>query len=609
MAPEMVEGGQGAASDARADVWSWGVLLHALLTRSTGMAKDEDLWAYLTMMKDGRWWDGTAALWGAEELPEGAFKAVRHSLCERGERVGLLAGAVLLGQDGLVEAMVGEMEAPEEVKKAELRIAMLEFGQVALPQEASSAEASFQAKVLIALAGDHQALGDEAQAITCLQQAARLFPDHTDDTTRARTLNDLALALSRRGDQNEATALLEQALAMEQRLLPGDHPDTATALNNLASCHNRQGEYGRAARLYEEALAMQRRLLPEDHPSIATSLHNLASCYDSQGEYGKAVLLHEEALAMRRRVLPEDHPGIATSLNNLATCRYRQGEYGKAILLHEEALAMQRRLLPEDHPDIATSLSSLATCHESQGEYGKALLLYEEALAMQRRLLPEDHPSIAESMADIGTTLLGMGDYAGAVRYLEQAIAIFSESLPPDNPKLLLYLKARELLRIRDLYRTLWASAAEPCPEADVGAVDWPSKSVVELEAFLRSRGMELGGKGGGQLDRATLVQVAIAIAAEEEEQGGKGAYPDGKHSVTHFSLASRLFSSAKTGLLSESALPAGSPALNLPSRQGEATLPPLMPWLVLWTGRASRWWSWRPSCGPGGWTWGGKGT
>jgi hypothetical protein len=44
--------------------------------------------------------------------------------------------------------------------------------------------------------------------------------------------------------------------------------------------------------------------------------------------------------------------------------------------------------------------------------------------------------------------------------------------------------------------------------------VDWASKSVVELEAFLRSRGVD----PGGQCDRATLVEIAMAIAAEEED-------------------------------------------------------------------------------------------
>jgi hypothetical protein len=128
VAPEMVEGrpkvcASTSLSDARADVWSWGVVLHALLTRSTAMAKRGYVSEYLSMIKEERWCKEAAALWGREELPRGVLEAVKQSLCERGKRVGLLAGAVLLGQRGLVEEMVGGMG---EVTEAELRIAMLE---------------------------------------------------------------------------------------------------------------------------------------------------------------------------------------------------------------------------------------------------------------------------------------------------------------------------------------------------------------------------------------------------------------------------------------------------------------------------------------------------
>jgi tetratricopeptide (TPR) repeat protein len=433
VAPEMVEGGQGASSDARADVWSWGVVLHALLTRSTAMAKEGSVSAYLTIMEDERWWEEVAALWGAEEMPAGVFKAVRHSLCEKGERVGILAGAVLLGQQGLVEAMVGGMEAPEEVKKAELDIARLESSRFALPQGAlSPAKVSTQADLLLALAGGHEATGDEAQAIRCLQHAALVC--HTDDVQRGKILNDLALALLRRGDHEEAVALLEEALAMKRRLVPEDHPNIATSLTNLASCHFSKGKYDKAVSQYEEALAMQRRLLPGDHLDTATSLNNLASCHHDLGEYGKAVALLEEALAMQRRLLPEDHPSIASSLNNLASCHKSQGEYGEAVLLQEEALAMQRRLLPEDHPDIATSLTNLASCHFSRGEYSKAVRLHEEALAMMRRLLPEDHRDIATSLINLANCHTRQGECVKAVPLYEQTLAMLRLLLPEDHP-------------------------------------------------------------------------------------------------------------------------------------------------------------------------------
>jgi hypothetical protein len=326
VAPDMVEGGQGVSSDARADAWSWGVLLHALLTRSTAMANEGSVSAYVTTMEDGRWWETTAALWGPEELSRGVFEAVRRSLCERGERVGLLAGAVLLGQQGLVEAMVGGTDAPAEVKEAELRIARL---------EARVSHCSSPVEALLELSECHEAVGDEAQAIACLQQAERSC-DQADDIRRAKVLHELGVALQRRGDHEEAIVLFEEALAMRRRLLPADHPDIARSLDNLASSRSSQGEYAQGALLHEEALAMRRRLLPEDHPDIAMSLNNLAICHYCVGEYDKGVLLYKEALAMRRRLHAGDHLHVAMSLSNLANNHIIQGEYDKAVRLHQE---------------------------------------------------------------------------------------------------------------------------------------------------------------------------------------------------------------------------------------------------------------------------------
>jgi tetratricopeptide (TPR) repeat protein len=616
VAPEMVEqGDEGEAasspsSDARADVWSWGVLLHALLTRSTATAKGKSISASLTMMEGERWRDEVAALWGPEELPTGVLEALKYSLCERGERVGLLAGAVLLGQQGLVEEVVWEMDAPEEVKKAEHHIAMLESLMVATPRSVSPpSEHLPQADFLVSLADSHVAVGDEVQAVACLQQASRLFLDGSDSTQYANILDKLAMAYSRRGDYGAAAAALfsqvvdvrrrllpedhldtasslnnfanclsslgeygkavllhENALVMKRRLLPEDHPDIASSLVGLASCHGKQREYGKAVLLLQEALAKRRRLLPEDHPDIASSLMGLASCHGTQGEYGKAVLLHEEALAMKRRLLPEDHPHIAASLSNLGICLKRQGEYGKAVVLHEEALAMQRRLLPENHPDIAmsmnnlatcyerqgeygkavvlheealamkrrllpvdhleivSSLLNLATCHQSQGEYGKAVLLHEESLAMRRRLLPKDHPDLGWSVMAVGKALGFVDDYAGALRHLEEALAILSMSLPEDHPHLLQISSC-----VQSLTTVVGPSPGPPAPapqEARGGAaggevVDWSSKSVHELKAFLRSRGMDVE----GEPDVEDLLQAATALAEQhrEEPEGRQG--------------------------------------------------------------------------------------
>jgi tetratricopeptide (TPR) repeat protein len=426
VAPEMVVSSQ--SSDARADVWSWGVLLHALLTRSTAMAKGHSISEYLTSMK-GEWWEEAAALWGPEEpLPGGVLSAVKHSLCERGERVGLLAGAVLLGQQGLVEEMVGGMGAPAEVKEAELRIAMLE-------SRLSSTEPSSRPELLITLAESHTAVGDETQAIACLQQALRLCAYQSDDGMHATILHKLGVALDRRGDHKEAVLLLTQVTDMRRRLLPGDDPMIAKALSDLGDCRYHQGEYGKAVSLLEEALAMQRRVLPEDHLDIAISLNTLANCCMRQADYGRAMPLYETVLAVRQRLLPEVHPDIATSLNNLAACHENQGEYDKAIPLQEEALAMERQLLPGDHRDIAIFLNNLATCHTKQGDYDKAISLYEEAIAMMRRSLPEDHPNIPTVMHNLAKAYIGQGNHGRAIEVYDEALAIWRRMLPEAHPE------------------------------------------------------------------------------------------------------------------------------------------------------------------------------
>ena len=73
----------------------------------------------------------------------------------------------------------------------------------------------------------------------------------------------------------------------------------------------------KARDLYEEALALNQRVLPDEHPEIATILSNLAHVLNSQGELTKARELYEEALAILEVSLPLNHPTTAIVRENL----------------------------------------------------------------------------------------------------------------------------------------------------------------------------------------------------------------------------------------------------------------------------------------------------
>ena len=179
---------------------------------------------------------------------------------------------------------------------------------------------------------------------------------------------------------------LQQGLEMEAEL--------SSSLNYLAALYESQGRYSEAEPLYLQAVEIDKRSLPEDHPTLATHLNNLAELYRSQGRYSEAEPLYLQALEIDRRSLPEDHPSLAIRLNNLALLYESQGRYSEAEPLYLQAVEIDKRSLPKDHPSLATHLNNLAELYKSQGRYSEAELLYLQALKIFRSKLPENHPHI-----------------------------------------------------------------------------------------------------------------------------------------------------------------------------------------------------------------------
>ena len=83
-------------------------------------------------------------------------------------------------------------------------------------------------------------------------------------------------------------------------------------------CFRHQGDLAGARPLYERALAICEKVLGPEHPDTATSLNNLALLLQDQGDLAGARPLFERALAICEKALGPEHPDTATSLNNLA---------------------------------------------------------------------------------------------------------------------------------------------------------------------------------------------------------------------------------------------------------------------------------------------------
>ena len=72
----------------------------------------------------------------------------------------------------------------------------------------------------------------------------------------ARYLNEQGMALYRAGQYAEARPSLEKALAIREKVLGPEHPNTATSLNNLGALLQAQGKLAEAQPYYARALAI-----------------------------------------------------------------------------------------------------------------------------------------------------------------------------------------------------------------------------------------------------------------------------------------------------------------------------------------------------------------
>ncbi|HEU4322171.1 MAG TPA: tetratricopeptide repeat protein [Roseiflexaceae bacterium] len=256
----------------------------------------------------------------------------------------------------------------------------------------------------------------------------------SDHPQTAWSLNNLAYLFQAQGAYEQARPLYERALAIQERVLGSDHPQTAACLNNLALLHHAQGAYGRALPLLERALAVRERVLGSDHPDTATSLNNLAGLHRAQGEDERALPLLERALAISERVLGSDHPNTAACLNNLAGLHRAQGENERALPLFERALAISERVLGSNHPNTATSLNNLAEIYRAQEDYERALLLYERTLAIQEQVLGSDHPHTTVCLNNLAALHYAQGAYERALPLLKRALAVRERVLGSDHP-------------------------------------------------------------------------------------------------------------------------------------------------------------------------------
>ncbi|MCB9717450.1 MAG: serine/threonine protein kinase [Myxococcales bacterium] len=276
------------------------------------------------------------------------------------------------------------------------------------------------------------------------------------------------------GEDEEAEAGYQRALAMLEAAFGPDNPHLATPLNNLGTTLWAKGRVDEAEQRLEQALAIRERELGPDHPNVASTLNNLGRVRASNGQLEQAVADLQRAIAIWEATLGPMHPLIANASNNLGLAYEAMGRHEDAIVQYERVLAIREAIAGPEDVALVWPLCRLGQARLSNGEPERSKALLERALGLQERATGPSHPDVGRPASGLGEALSALGAHREALELLERAVVL--QSAPGTKPGLLASSRFA-------LARALWdAPAAEGGDRARARALAEQAREAFAVE-------------------------------------------------------------------------------------------------------------------------------
>ena len=273
-------------------------------------------------------------------------------------------------------------------------------------------------------------LNDDAEAVLADALEVRKSATGGDRADLADTMNELARVYVARGDVGRAGAMDQEILRLRREVFGAEHIKVAQSIQNLGTDAFSRGQYAEAEKRYREAEAMARRV-GADADAVVMQV-NIAAALINQGRLVEAVDVLRPATAELSRTLGVEHTRTQGAMSNLGGALNRTGQYEEAEKLMREIVRVRRKLLGPDHFDVAVALYNLGNALEGQGRFAEAEQVLTESVAINRKARREPHLQNAWALADLALAQRYLGKYAEAERNYRAAIEIFDAA--PNSP-------------------------------------------------------------------------------------------------------------------------------------------------------------------------------
>ena len=268
-----------------------------------------------------------------------------------------------------------------------------------------------------------ETLGEFDEALSLYQQALTIAEQRSgsqDDESLALAQKQLG-GIYRLLDQlDQAEPLLVSALAMQDRIYQGIHPESADTRRQLAGLYRDSNRYEEALPLYQRVIANRTKMFGPLHREVINTLNSYSQLQDSMGD--SEGMLETNQIVIER-LLQKGGGYAAESLpaiyHNRAYGLKSLGRYDESIAMFERAIeAFSASGLGEDHPNRAYSIASMGQAYRLRGDFTKAAELGEQALQLRQPHFAEDHRLMSEVYSDLGWAYMDLAQYEKAESFL-----------------------------------------------------------------------------------------------------------------------------------------------------------------------------------------------
>ena len=359
----------------------------------------------------------------------------------------LLARHLYLGEAG-AKAIDYLVRAGERARRLYANEeAILHFGRAAELTEREPSSPEQRIEILLSLADLHDLVGNYDEAL-------RLYAEVRETTSDIRAFRGLTAAYRKRGEYEQALAVVEDALRTEAlagvdftplwleqgtTLSAAGHFDEAIEVLQLGLAAADVREDGNSAPLlvrlaraelmsgrHEEALrhgveAQAQFEAEDDVRALSSTARLLGDIYTTLGRPGEAVEILERGLELAERVGNVEE--IGGCLINLGLAQLALGAFAEAIACNERAIAEFERI--GHGSGRALGYSNLAWVLANRGDYEEAELYCEKAIELSRSI---GHLLVtAETTDTMAFIRLRQGAAEDAARQAEEAAHLFVE--------------------------------------------------------------------------------------------------------------------------------------------------------------------------------------